>query len=211
MRSFSKWPIHTIAQPTDALPDALFTACVGVPVAEMPPAVALLLPNSSGAQDVVADLGNVRPSGLGLFLADPTLMEARLSRQAARGADWVCNFPSVGQHEQEFRRYLAEVDLDYSREMRVLSDLAAAGLSTIATVSTERDVDAAIAARPRALLVVPPVTEFTGGEAAFDRRIALERAIAARAGGLPIIGLRAQHEDHGGLTGSPRPPSDVSR
>lgn len=211
MRSFSKWPLRRTTQSTGALPDALFTAHVGFPATDMSPAVALLLPNTSGAQDLVADLGNVQPSGVGLFLADPNLVEARLSRQIARGTDWVCNFPSVGQHEQEFRRYLAEVDLDHPREMRVLSDLAAAGLFTIATVSTERDVSGALAARPAALLVVPPVPAFTGGDVGLDRRIALERAIAARAEGVPIIGLRARGEDDSGLAASLLAPCDVSR
>lgn len=211
MRSFSKWPIRKATQSSGAWPDALLTGHVALPASDMPPVVALLLPNAGGAQDLVVDLGNVRPSGLGLFLADPNLVEARLSRQIARGTDWVCNFPSVGQHEEEFRRYLAEVDLDHPREMRMLSDLGAAGLSTIATVSTKRDVTGALAAAPAALLVVPPVPEFTGGEVALDRRIALERAIAALADGVPIIGLRAEGEDDSGLTASLRAPCDVSR
>jgi hypothetical protein len=211
MRSFSKWPLRTASQSTGALPDALVTVSIGFSAGDMPPAVALLLPNASGAQDLLDDLGDVRPSGLGLFLADPNLLEPRLSRQIARGTDWVCNFPSVGQHEQEFRRYLAEVDLDHPREMRILSDLAAAGLSCIATVSAERDVAGALAARPAALLVVPAVPEFTGGEASLDRRIALERAITGRSEGVPVIGLRGRDEDDSGLAASLLAPCDVIR
>lgn len=211
MRSFSKWPLRSAARSTGAWPDALFTARVGFAATEMPAAVALLLPNTRGALDIVADLGNVRPSGLGLFLADPNLVEPRLSRQIARGTDWICNFPSVGQHEVEFRRYLAEVDLDHPREMHMLSDLATAGLSTIATVSTEGDVAGAIAARPAALLVVPPVPAFADGDVRLDRRVALERAIAARAEGVPIIGLRSSDEDDSGLAASLLGPCDVSR
>lgn len=120
MRRFSKWPIRAFGSGR-ALPDGIVTAHADLSPG-MPPAVALLLPKAGGAQELLADLGPVHPSALGLFLADPNLVRARLSRQIARRTDWVCNFPSVGQHEHEFRRYLAEVDLDHAREMRVLSD-----------------------------------------------------------------------------------------
>jgi len=117
-----------------ALPDALITAQVSLAASEMPPEVALLLPNAGGARDLLAGLDGHGVPGLGLFLADPNLVPARLSRQIARHTGWVCNFPSVGQHEHEFRRYLSEVDLDRAREMRVLADISGPDLSTVATV-----------------------------------------------------------------------------
>ncbi|SFH51250.1 Phosphoenolpyruvate hydrolase-like [Palleronia marisminoris] len=211
MRSFSKWSIRRAAGNAQDWPDGLITARVGLSATNLPPIVALLLPNADGAQDLAAELGDVRPSGMGVFLADPNLVPARLSRQIARGSDWACNFPSVGQHEQEFRRYLAEVDLDHARELRVLSELRAAGLSTIATVSAERDVAVALSTRPAAILVVPPVPEFRDGAVSLDRRIALERAIAAQAEGVPLIGLRASDEAEHGLAASLLPPVEISR
>lgn len=205
MRSFSKWPVCRFD--TDvALPDALITARVSLAASAMPPEVALLLPNAGGAQDILSGLDGHSVPGLGLFLADPNLVPARLSRQISRHTGWVCNFPSVGQHEHEFRRYLAEVDLDHAREMRVLSDIGAADLSIVATVSAVRDLDAALAVRPAALLVVPPVPEFTSGTAPLPARVALERAIADRAGPLPIIGLRETREAAEGLSAGLRPP-----
>ncbi|WP_375263549.1 hypothetical protein [Palleronia sp.] len=211
MRSFSKWPLRSTEGRARKWPDGLVTARVGLSTTNMPAVVALLLPNSSGAQDIAAQIGDVRPSGLGMFLADPNIVPARLARQIARGSEWVCNFPSVGQHEQEFRRYLAEVDLDHAREMRVLSGLGEAGLSIIATVSAERDVAEALSVRPAALLVVPPVPEFRNGSVGLERRIALERAVAAQADGLPLIGLRARNEAQHGLAASLLPPVEISR
>ncbi|SLN10129.1 hypothetical protein ROJ8625_00171 [Roseivivax jejudonensis] len=211
MRRFSKWPIHPFGTAANHLPEAIVTARAGIPAMEMPPAVALLLPNAGGAQDVLDDLGDVAPPALGLFLADPNLLTERLSRRIARHRRWVCNFPSVGQHEHAFRRYLSEVDLDHAREMRVLSDLRRAGLSTIATVSTRRDVDVALAARPNALLVVPPVPEFATGGVSLARRVELERSIASQSDGLPMIGLRTAGEDASGLDAGLMPPTELSR
>lgn len=209
MRGFSKWPLCRFDTGA-ALPDALITARVSLAAADMPPEVALLLPNAGGARDLLNDLSGHRVPGLGLFLADPNLVPARLSRQIARRTGWVCNFPSVGQHEHEFRRYLAEVDLDHAREMRVLSEIGGPDLSTVATVSAVRDLDAALDARPAALLVVPPVPEFTSGTAPLPARVALERAIAERAGRLPIIGLRGVQEAAEGLSAGLRPPETFS-
>lgn len=211
MRRFSKWPIRHQGNQAIHLPDALLTAWTGAPAVDLPPPVALLLPTGGGAQDLLADLDGMRPPSLGLFLADPNLVTARLSRQIARCCDWVCNFPSVGQHEHEFRRYLAEVDLDHAREMRVLTDLGAAGLSVIATVSAVRDVNAALATRPAALLVVPPVPEYASGAVPLARRLSLERTVAERSGGLPIIGLRTPEEPGTGLAAALLPPSEISR
>jgi hypothetical protein len=211
MRRFSKWPIHRFSAAAENLPDALVTAWVGIPETEMPPVVSMLLPSSGGAQDVLDDLVEVFPSALGLFLADPNLLTGRLSRQIARRSRWVCNFPSVGQHEHAFRRYLSEVDLDYAREMQVLSDLGTAGLDTIATISALRDLDAARAAKPSALLVVPPVPEFGDGPAPLARRGDLEQAIAEQARGCPVIGLRWTGEPALGLDAGLMPPKDLSR
>lgn len=211
MRRFSKWPIRPARAGSPPLPDSLLTVWAGGPAVKLPPVVALLLPNAGGAQDLLADLDDTRrPAALGLFLSDPNLVAARLSRQIARHTGWVCNFPSVGQHEHEFRRYLAEVDLDHGREMRVLGDLRAAGLSTIATVSAERDMDAALASRPAALLVVPPVPEYTAGPAPLARREKLERAVAARAPDHPVIGLRDPDEPAEGLAARLLPPETIS-
>ena len=94
--------------------------------------------------------------------------------------------------------------------MRVLADLGATGLSTIATVSTPRDVDTALSAGPSALLVVPPVPDFVTGAVPLARRAALERSVAEQCDTLPILGLRAPGEDALGLDAALLPPSEIS-
>lgn len=211
MRRFSKWTIRPQTGGA-TLPEALLTAPAPLPAEDMAPVVSLLLPSSGGAEDLLAQLDRGSAPALGLFLADPNLVPARLVRMLERlGVGWVCNLPSVGQHEHEFRRYLSEVDLDHDREMRVLARLRAAGISTIATVSATRDVAGARAGDPSALLVVPPVPDFADAPPDLDRRRGLERAVRDAAKGYPVIGLRAADEDGEGLDAALLPPEPVSR
>lgn len=205
MRSFSKWQITGTRGGT--LPSCFLGSAPPLPPNEMPPEISLLLPRAGSAQDVVDDLPNSLPAGAGLalFLADPNLNPARLARRMReRRLSWVCNLPSVGQHEHEFRRYLREVDLDHDREMRALETLSGHGISTIATVSSPLDCHAV--AQAAAVFVLPPLPDFSHGLPHLERRTQLESRVRAAAPGVLLLGLREEGEGTVGLDAAVRRP-----
>ena len=173
----------------------------------MPDEVALLLPSTGGSKRLVEaavrDPAMHRDSILGVFLANPFLNIALEATRLARvGVNWVTNLPSVTQQDEEFSQQLADVDLDFGRELSCLSAFRDQGFKVAAVVANGADARAAAAIRPEALFVLPRVADFAAGFPSFRQRGAAAQAVieAARAVDWkgPLLGLaepsEAEHE-----------------
>ena len=210
MCGFLRWQIEPVPDLGPSLPLGIATIRPALRHELMPPEVGILLP-CADTNVVVLSALDAAPErfaglGIGLFLSDPFLnVDLAMRRLAAAGVAWIAALPSACQHENDFRQYLREVDLDLERERRVLAALSGAGFATIATVSSAADA-AAAGGLPTAVLVLPGVSAFVKGFPELAVRLDLERAVAARAPehGRPLrLGLRRPEEtaEAGGLDG----------
>src|SRR3546814_12331527 len=85
---------------------------------------------------------------LGLFLADPFLnIAGQVSRLRRAGVTSVANLPTVEQQDVDFAQQLADVGLDFTREVDHLGRFRRAGFNVIAAVA---GTAAAAAVRPPA-------------------------------------------------------------
>src|SRR3546814_3707900 len=114
----------------------------------LPPEVALLLPTTAGADGLSAALATMPATGLatglerfadralGLFLADPFLnIAGQVSRLRRAGVTSVANLPTVEQQDVDFAQQLADVGLDFTREVDHLGRFRRAGFNVIAAVA----------------------------------------------------------------------------
>src|SRR3546814_19942806 len=96
----------------------------------LPPEVALLLPTTAGADGLSAALATMPATGLatglerfadralGLFLADPFLnIAGQVSRLRRAGVTRVANLPTVAPQDVDFAKQLADVRLDFTRQV----------------------------------------------------------------------------------------------
>ena len=116
-------------------------------------AVSLLLPSGDGSDPSVLGAGAFDEAA-GLFLGSPLVRADRLADALLEaGFGWVCNMPTVAQHEPSFTGFLDDVAMSLDRERHVSAVLAKRGLRVLHAVArlplSEAPVDA--------MLVVPTV------------------------------------------------------
>lgn len=204
MCEFLFWDIiaASAGRGAEALPAGIISIAPPFSHPELPPEAAILLP---GGDTNLAMLSMVEAApeqhegrAVGLFLSDPFLnVELAIRQLHAAGVVWVAAFPSACQHEGVFRQYLAEVDLELARELRVLDALSEAGLATIASVSSAADASVAASGRATALLILPDLGKIVGGYPDLATRTELEHSVRRElAAGVPpvLLGLRKAEE-----------------
>lgn len=168
--SIATWAIslkaHTQGQ--FSAPCSIVTYAPSIPDEDMPPEVSLLLPTRPGPQSLidtfVDDQAFNSEIAIGLFMSDPFLaIEREARRLSSADIAWVCNLPTVEQHDEEFTQQLADVGLDRSREYAALGGFKSAGLKIAVAISSEAGAREAIALNPDALIVIPRISDFAAG------------------------------------------------
>lgn len=153
----------------------------GAPKPGLAPEIAALLPSvadpSGWTTDLTQNAAQKRGLCAGIFLGNPLLQRRRiLGDLQASGLSWVCNLPSVCQHDIDFITHLDEVDLGVENELTNLADCAASGFRCIASVATPEDARTALRLGFRTLFVLPKIRAHEGG---FPSELSRTRAVAA--------------------------------
>ncbi|MEL7013978.1 MAG: hypothetical protein AAFO72_11945 [Pseudomonadota bacterium] len=163
------------------LPPALLMPVVGAPQPGLAPDRAALLPHhadpSGWARKLRQGPDETRNLCGGIFLGNPLLQRQRvLADLKAANLPWVCNLPSVCQHDPDFVTNLDEVDLGMGRELANLAACAEEGFRCIASVATPEDARRALGMGFRALFVLPKIRAYESG---FPSELTRSRAVAA--------------------------------
>ncbi|MEM9238925.1 MAG: hypothetical protein AAGB07_03020 [Pseudomonadota bacterium] len=175
-----QWTIHMKSAGMD-LPKAILMPVFGPPKPALAPELAALLPSNADPSGWVRELpkGPDEKSGLcaGVFLGNPLLQRQRvLFDLKTANLPWVCNLPSVCQHDPDFVTNLDEVDLGMARELANLAACAEEGFRCIASVATPEDARRAVQMGFRTLFVLPKVRAYESG---FPSELTRTRAVAA--------------------------------
>lgn len=188
------------------LPPEILTIAPRFRHESMPDEVGILLPTNDGPKTLVdAIAGSPDRSGdgfLGLFLASPFLnlnLEGRRLTNAR--VSWITNLPSVAQQDEDFLQQLADVGLDYNRELECLAKFRAHDFKIAVVVTNRIGAAAAAAIAPEAMIVLPRIADFAAGFPSMRQRGAAAQAVAeaAQAAGWSglLLGLADEREaDH---------------
>lgn len=168
--SIASWSIRLKPHAPQKLsvPDRILTYAPSIPDEDMPQEVSILLPTHPGPQSLIDQISNGQAcdssTAFGLFMSDPFLaLEREARRINAMGVGWVCNLPTVEQHDEEFTQQLSDVGLDRTKEYEALSEFKSAGLRIAVVVSNAPAALEAISLSPDALMVLPRVSDFAAG------------------------------------------------
>lgn len=175
-----EWSVHVKSSGL-TLPEAILMPVFGAPKPGLAPEIAALLPSNSDPSGWTRDIPRepAPQSSLcaGVFLGSPLLQRQRvLSDLKESGLPWVCNLPSVCQHDTDFVTNLDEVDLGMRRELTNLAACADAGFQCIASVATPDDARRATQLGFRTLFVLPKIRAYEGG---FPSELNRSRAVRA--------------------------------
>ncbi|MFC4272624.1 hypothetical protein GQF03_10785 [Sneathiella chungangensis] len=187
-------------------PEFILTEAPRFQHGNMPNEVSLLLPTNAGIKrliDAVIDKAHLHPDGmLGLFLADPFLnLPLELARLADTKIRWATNLPSVGQQDTDFEQQLTDVGLDFSRELKKLSEIKSYGYRIAIVVADAASAKSAAALEPEAMIILPRIADFAAGFPSLRQRrsMALDISLALEATGWTgaLLGLgEATELDH---------------
>lgn len=175
-----EWRVHPKSQELD-LPEAILMPVFGPDMPGLAPEIAALLPSTSDPSGWTTKLpqstAQKRTLCAGVFLGNPLLQRRRvLGDLQASGLAWICNMPSVCQHDADFIANLDEVGLGLERELNNLAACAAAGFRCIASVATPEDAALAQRLGFDRLFVLPKIRAHEGG---FPSELSRNRAVAA--------------------------------
>lgn len=185
------------------LPKAVVTAAPALPGNRVAMEVGLLLPAGRGREAlldaVAADPPLAAGMAVGLFMANPFLA---VDRDAARlteaGIGWVSNLPSTHQQDAEFRQQLADVGLDWTREVACLTRFGERGLRRLAVLCDEAACADVLDARPDAIAILPRVADFAAGFPSMLRRGGAAQTVTATLRGQgwsgPVLVLGSESE-----------------
>lgn len=168
--SVASWLIRLKPQISERMlvPDCILTYAPSIPDEDMPQEASILLPTHPGPQSLIELISDKQTynssSAIGLFMSDPFLaVEREARRLIAMGVTWVCNLPTVEQHDEEFTQQLADVGLDRSKEYESLRAFKSAGLKIAAAVSNVPAAKESVSLNPDALIVIPRTSDFAAG------------------------------------------------
>jgi len=152
---------------------------------QIPLEVALLLPTMSSNKAVLEDIQNnqsiAQTSAVGLFLTDHFLnFSNTIATLQNAGVKWVCNMPSVGLHDAEFKQYLSEVGMGIKREAEMLAAFQQQGFNILCIIASESDALQFGEMSPNAICVMPQVSNFATGFPSYNQRKQKEASISGK-------------------------------
>lgn len=174
-----RWPIRSTLP---GFPTSVVTFSPGQELIGLPLEVGILLPTVAGNRAIL-DLLQAPHTSLervvvGIFAADHFLKLSHLFPRLRRAkASWVCNLPTLAQHEANFQHYLSEIDLTLEHELSQLALCKEAGFKTLLIVTQRIDPVLLGGAQPDAIAIVPGVPEFTNGFPPIAQRQVLEAEV----------------------------------
>lgn len=167
----------------------------------MPLEIEQLLPTNQGADVWRSDLQFLLPidntTAVGIFMVDPFFSQSLFaSALKARSIDWVCNLPSVVQHDSEFLTSLEDVNLGHNQEMACLAEFTRLGLRGLVSVNSPDQAKAAKRAGASALLVLPQTHAYDAGFPSISHRqnLVMEIRNVPETADLPLLSLIASEE-----------------
>lgn len=142
----------------------------------------MLLPTTSGTKSILKQVEQNSSlfdgAAVGLFLPDVFINLSRtVSVLQKAKVNWVCNLPTTGQYDNEFKQYLSEVEMGVQKEIEMLSAFKKLGFKTLAIISSEKDALAFAHSKPDALGVIPQAATFSAGFPSLKLRISLESEV----------------------------------
>lgn len=181
------------------VPAGILTFAPGGADLGLPPEVAVHLPTTAGnqvlldalsqpagslrttaAKDKAAKDKAVRDKAAGLFMADCFLHVERTAQiLRAAGIEWVCNLPTVGQHDRAFQNVLSQVDMGVDRELAVCEAFRTRGFRLLVAVSGADEAAQWASLNPEAIAHVPALAAFRTGRPALSQRRAAEADLRA--------------------------------
>jgi len=165
--------------------ERILTFNPGFKTDQIPLEVAMLLPTMSSNEAILESVSNnyniCQTSCVGLFLTDHFLnFSSTVATLQKAGVKWVCNMPSIGLHDAEFKQYLSEVGMGIAKEVEMLSDLQQKGFNTLCIIASEQDVLEFVKISPNAICVMPQVSSFVSGFPSLHQRNLKETSILAK-------------------------------
>ncbi|MCA1296739.1 hypothetical protein [Stappia indica] len=176
------------------VPSGILTFAPGGADLGLPPEVAVHLPTAAGNQVLLDALSQpaghprttaikdkaVRDKAAGLFMADCFLHVERTAEiLRAAGIEWVCNLPTVGQHDRAFQHVLSQVNMGVDRELAVCDAFRARGFRLLIAVSGAEEAALWVSLNPEAIAHVPALAAFHTGRPALSQRRAAEADLRA--------------------------------
>ncbi|GGE82119.1 hypothetical protein GCM10007285_07140 [Stappia taiwanensis] len=171
------------------VPSGILTFAPGGADLGLPPEVALHLPTAAGNKVLLDALtqpaGHPRTTAIkdkaaGLFMADCFLHVERTAEiLRAAGIEWVCNLPTVGQHDRAFQHVLSQVNMGVDRELAVCDAFRTRGFRLLVAVSEAEAAPRWARLDPEAIAHVPGLAAFRTGRPALSQRRAAEAELRA--------------------------------
>ncbi|MBA4613381.1 hypothetical protein H1W37_17105 [Stappia taiwanensis] len=122
----------------------------------------------------------IKDKAAGLFMADCFLHVERTAEiLRAAGIEWVCNLPTVGQHDRAFQHVLSQVNMGVDRELAVCDAFRTRGFRLLVAVSEAEAAPRWARLDPEAIAHVPGLAAFRTGRPALSQRRAAEAELRA--------------------------------
>jgi len=173
---------QTLAHPGNSLPERILTFQPTLNPDRIPLEVSILLPTTSSNKALLDEVeigdGALEDSAIGLFLTDYFINFRKTAATLKRaGAKWICNMPSVGMHDSEFKQYLSEVGMGVAKEAKLLSAFQQQGFRSLCVISSKQDVSQFAQFEFDAICVMPQISSFIAGFPSYNRRQEMEAEI----------------------------------
>lgn len=212
-----KWRLQTNPDPRPKsidMPTHIVTFAAGFQPANLSPEISMLLPTVSGAKQITEALTTspqlFKNVVTGLLVTDPTInFERTVTGLKAANCQWIANLPSISLHEAEFKSYLNEVALGFSREIEILADFKTRDFKIMAVLADRSEAPLMAALNPEAVLIMPKVTDFLKGWPSLAMRenneAALRKSLDQNGWTGSCFGYRAPDENSNGWPCVKRP------